>query len=173
MIDYFLDNWGSFVSAVGVIISTGGLIVAFIAMQRAGKARDAAAAAQSATQETRAAITRALTTIELERAIALVQRLKELHRAQRWDASLGLYQTLRVMLADIDSRHPEPTLELHNTLRGAIPQITVIENSVDRAIRENGEPAGSRNFNRELNTIQSSLEEIASTTHFTRSATEE
>ena len=173
MIDYFLDNWGSFASALGVIVSVGGLAAALIAVYRAGKARDAATAAEFASEETRSAITRVLTTVDLERAKALVQRLMALHRASKWDASLEHYPTLRVMLADIDSRHPDLTPELHNTLKEAVPQITVIEDNVDRAIREGRDPSGLRNFNRVLNSIHSDLTQIASSTQFTRSETEE
>jgi hypothetical protein len=58
--DYFLDNWGSFVGVLGVIISTGGLVIAFIAMVRAGKAREAAAAAEEATRDTQRSISTTL-----------------------------------------------------------------------------------------------------------------
>jgi hypothetical protein len=76
------------------------------------------------------------------------------------------------MLADIDARYPSSTPELHITLREAIPQIRVIEDSVDRAIRDGASPSGARNFNRVMNTIQAGLEEIASSTHFPGSEAE-
>lgn len=164
--DYFLDNWGSFVGLLSLIVT----IIGFgVAIHRATQARKSAAAAEAASQETRDAITRVLTVVDLERAIALVQRLKVLHRDNKWDASLGHYQELRAMLSDIDARHPAPTPELHTTLREAIVQVRVIEDSVDGALRENTEPSGARNFNQVLNAIQVHLEQIASSTHFRRS----
>lgn len=68
------------------------------------------------------------------------------------------------MLSDIDARYPAPTPALHVTLREAIVQVRVIEDSVDGALRENTEPSGARNFNQVLNTIQVDLEQIASST---------
>ena len=50
--DYFIENWESFVGLIGVIISIGGLIASLVAMYRAGKARDAATAATTASKET-------------------------------------------------------------------------------------------------------------------------
>ena len=163
MLGHLADNWPTW---FGVVLSALGLLAAFVAMKRAGKAQTAAAAAETATQETRKAITRTLTTVELQRAIALVQRLKELHRERRWDLSLEHYQTLRVMLEDIDSRHPDPDPKLHATFREAIPRIKIMEDSVDKAVQtENNNPTGARNFNTLLISIQSDLENIASSSH--------
>jgi hypothetical protein len=130
------------------------------------KPATSAAAAEVASHETRDAITRVLTVVDLERAKAVIQRLKDLHRDNKWEAGLEHYQPLRAMLADIDARHPAPTPEVHTTLREAIVQVRVIEDSVDRALRENNEPSGARHFNRVLNTTQVHLEQIASSTHF-------
>jgi len=161
--EYFLDNWGSFVGLLSLIVTIIGFAVA---IHRATQARTSAAAAEAASHETRDAITRVLTVVDLERAIALIERLKTLHRDNKWDANLGHYQDLRAMLADIDARHPAPTPELHTTLRDAIEQVRVIEDSVDWALRDNSDPSGGQNFNQMLNAIQVGLEQIASSTHF-------
>lgn len=165
MIDYFLENWGSFASALGIIVSAGGVAASLIAVYRAGKARDAASAAQLATQETRAAITRVLTIADLQRAIALIQRLKVLHRDQKWEASLEHYQNLRVMLADIDARLPALPQESRTSLRRSVAQIVVMENIVDEALTSSAEPRQASSFNEELNTIQVNLENLASSSY--------
>ena len=90
MMDYLLDNWGSFIGVAGLVITILGVIISYLAFRRAGKARDAAAAAEIASKETRAAMTRYLTAVDLQRAIALLQRLKEMHRANRWETCLGM-----------------------------------------------------------------------------------
>lgn len=162
VMDYFLDNWGSFVGLLSLIIT----IIGFgVAIHRVTQARRSAAAAEVASQKTRVAITRVLTVVDLQRAIALIERLKALHRDNKWDASLGHYQELRAMLSDIEATHPAPTPDLHTTLREAIVQVRRIEDSVDEALRENTEPSGARNFNQVLNTIQANLEQIASFTY--------
>ncbi len=79
------------------------------------------------------------------------------------------YQDLRHMLVDIGARHPEPSQDLSDVLQGATAQISVIEVSVDRGLRDRSDPRGAANFNRELDTIQANLERIASSTHFARS----
>lgn len=160
--DYFLDNWGSFVGVLGVIISIGGFA---IAIWQASQARTSAQAAEVASKQTREAIVRAMTVIDLERSIALIQRLKELHRDRRWEATIEHYQTLRVMLGDIRDRYPEFTTRLFMESRNPLAEISNIEDSVDRAIAESTEPSGSGNFNTVLNDIQLELEDIARSIH--------
>jgi hypothetical protein len=152
-------NWGDIVGAVGLVIT----IVGFgVAIYQATRARRAAAAAEAASRETSQAIARVLTVVDLERAVALIQRLKVLHRDGKWEASLDHYQTLRAMLTDIDARHPNPTQELRATLGEARSRITAMDVGVDRALRANRDPDRAREFNLVLNTIQEDLEKIAS-----------
>ena len=167
--DYFLDNWGSFVGVLGVIISSGGLIITFVAMVRAGKAREAATAAEEATRDTQRSISTVLANVDLQCAIALVQRLKVLHREENWEASLEHYQPLRAMISDINGRYPLPREEQHTILREAIPQIRVIEDVVARSLSSGRDPAQEKDLDIVLNFIQESLEQIASSTYFSGS----
>ena len=163
--DYFLDNWGRFIGIAGLIITGIGVIISYLAFHRAGKARDAAAAAEIASKETRAAITRTLTTVDLERAIALAQRLKELHRANRWDTALECYHLLQVMLADIATWHPAPTDEMRGAISEAIQLIQEIERQVDTARGQGTKPPEFNEFNFQLNEIQGLLREVALSIH--------
>ena len=156
---YFLDNWGSVVGIVGVIVGLIGVGFSVAAFYRAGKARDAA---EAASKQTGTAIALVLTTVDLERAIALVQRLKGLSWDGRWEISLEHYQPLRVMLSNIRSRHPAPTPELQRQLEQSILQITYVENTVYQAVIVDSEPPERLMFNMMLNDIQVHLEEIAS-----------
>ncbi len=164
--DYFLDNWGNIASGLGVAVSLLGLWAAVIAMQRAGKAAVSADAAEQASQETHTAMTQTMAVVDLQRAIALVQRLKALQRDANWEASLEHYQPLRAMLADINGRHSLPTLEQQESLREAIPQITVIEDTIARALRDGKDPSQEGDFDETLNAIQMNLEQIAGSTYF-------
>lgn len=166
----FLNSWGGLISLSSAIISLIGLIAAFIgliaalkAAHRASKAREAA---EEARRETRTAMTRALTTVDLERAIALVQRLNELQRDGRWEISQALYPTLMTNLSDINSRHPAITPELQQQLQGAILQITEMGSEVAVAIREGSEPSEFQAFNRILNNIHVSLLNISGSIQF-------
>ena len=167
--EFLQNNWGSIASVVGVAVSLLGFWAAVVAMKRAGKAREAAAAALEASQETHTAMTKTMAVVDLQRAIALVQRLKTLHRDDNWEASLEHYQPLRAMLADINGRHSLPTLEQHESLREAIPQITVIEDTIARALRDGKDPSQEGDFDETLNAIQMNLEQIASETYFSGS----
>ena len=164
--DYFLDNWGSVASVLGLVVTAAGGIISYLAFRRAGKARDAAAAAEVASKETRAAMVSALAVVDLQRAIALLQRLKALHRDRKWEIGLEQYQPLRAMLADIEGRHALPDPEQHKALREAIPQLQFIEDAVASALAEGREPSPAAGFDQTLNSIQTSLEGIASATYF-------
>ena len=91
--DYVVNNWGSFVGILGLLASIGGFVVAFLA-------RRAAKSAEQAVSEAHRAITRTLSMVDVERAVALIGRLKDVHRQRNWDYALGLYPELRRMLAD-------------------------------------------------------------------------
>ena len=157
--NYFLENWGSFVGLLGLLVGIAGVVFSVAAFQRAGKARDAAEAAKQATS---IAISRSLATVDLERAIALTQRLKELHRVQRWEASLEHYQPLRVFLAEIRSRHPGLSPELQDRLREAIVDIREMEDLVSTVVQGVSELGETQAMDQILNQIQTELEGIAS-----------
>ena len=156
--DYFLRNWGSFTSLTGLLVT---IVMVGIAIWRAGQAEESATAARTAAQETQQAIAGVLTIVDLERAIAMVERLKQLHRDRKLEVCLELYQLLRVMLTNINPRSTIDTPEIQE----AIPQIWVIENSVAQALAEGLEPTAVPNFYGVLNRIQMSMEQIASTLH--------
>jgi hypothetical protein len=82
--DYVVNDWGTFVGILGLAASVGGLVFAFLA-------RRAAKSAEQAAREARRAITRTLSVVDIGRAVALIGRLKEVHRQRNWDYALGLY----------------------------------------------------------------------------------
>ena len=155
--DWVADNWGSVVSSVGLVATVLGLWIVF---RRASEARSSAEASRIAAQEARQAISGTLTIVDLERAIAMVERLKQLHRNKKWEVSLELYQPLRVMLTNIHARGTIETQEI----RDSIPKLRAIEESITRALAQGVEPPGERSLPRVLNDIQVGLEQIASYT---------
>ena len=104
MIDFVTDNWGSLASAAGLVVSFVGIGWAIIELRRA---RAAAQAARAAANETRNDIARHVQAVDLERAIALIQRIKLLHDIGRWDAAMEQYQALRSILSHIIARCSE------------------------------------------------------------------
>ena len=161
--EYLADNWGSLASVTGVVVSLAGLAWAII---EARGARSASQAARAAANETRSDIARHLQAVDLQRAIALIQRIKLLHDTRRWDAALEQYQSLRGMLSYIIARCPESQTGIRDRLDDAREAVTSIENFVGRHI---GQDIGNRDrsrLNRILNRIQSDLEDLASDTGF-------
>ncbi len=159
MIEFVTGNWGSLASVVGVFVSLAGLSWA---IREARRARSAAQAARAAASETRSYIARHLQVVDLQRAIALIQRIKLLHDSDRWETAMEQYQPLRAMLADIIARCPEHQPEIRGKLATARRLVGRTENFVGERVREGIEESHRSRLNRRLNRIQSNLEELAS-----------
>ena len=114
--DYVVANWGSFVGVAGLVASVGGLLVAFLA-------RLAAMSAEQAAREARRAVTRTLSMVDVERAIALIGRLKEVHRQRNWDYALGLYPDLRRTLSEVGASAPASLAQYPDFINSVIPQL--------------------------------------------------
>jgi hypothetical protein len=118
LIEYAVDNLGSFVSLVSLVIT---VIMVGLAIRRASQAKESAKASEVASIEARGAITWSLTIVDLERAKALPQRLKDLHRASKWEATVEHYEELRQMLFNTDSTRAAATSGMLITFQEAIP----------------------------------------------------
>ena len=125
--DYLVANWGSFISLVGLLVALVGLAWA---IRRAGQASAAAQAAERASIETRAALARSLNNSDLQKAIAMIERLKEAHGRREWEVALVLYYQLRTILRDIQVATPREYGSFVLGLREDISNITTIENTI-------------------------------------------
>ena len=163
MIDFVADNWGSLASAAGLVVAFAGIGWAIIESRRA---RSAAQAARAAANETRNDIARHLQAVDLERAIALIQRIKLLHNSDQWQTAIEHYQPLRAMLADIIARCPDGQSELRRRLATSRRRVRETENFVAERISPGISEGDKFRLNRRLNHIQSNLEELASAMGF-------
>ena len=116
---------------------------------------------RAAANETRNDIARHLQAVDLERAIALIQRIKLLHDIGRWEAAMEQYQLLRSMLSHIIARSSESQSGLRAGLANARTAVTGIENFVEERIGHDIEASDRSRLNRRLNRIQGDLEELA------------
>ena len=157
--EFVTDNWGSLASVTGAVISFIGLGWAIIAARRA---RSASQAAHQAANETRNEIARHLQAVDLERAIALIQRIKLRHDTGRWDASLEQRQSLREMLSYIIALCPERQTGIRARLAAARIGVMEMGNIVAEYVGQVGEEPDAALLYRILNLIQSHLEELAS-----------
>ena len=155
--DYFLENWGSFAGVLGVMVSAFGLWYAF-------KAQRAAKSAEKAANEARQALSRNLSSVDIERAVELINRLKELHRQGSWNQAVWVYQILRRTLSEIRASMPaEANLkQFREVIADGILRVTDMGNQVNRAMRQNGEPEDVPGFDEILNTLQQNLETLQS-----------
>ena len=163
MMEFWATNWGDVASVAGIIVSLVGL---GWAIKEAHGAKSAATAAQLAANETRDRIARHLQTVDLQRAIGLIERLKTLHDSERWEASSEHYQTLRAMLSDVIARCPVSDTTTREKLANSRIAIRTIEDLArERGGRDLSEDERS-SFNRILNATQSDMEELASSIGF-------
>ena len=163
MMDFWSTTWGDIATLVGIAVSLGGLSWAII---EASGARTASEAAEEAAKDASNQIAHRLQTVDLQRAIGLIERIKTLHANDRWEASVELYQSLRAMLSDVIARSPEDKVDVREKLATARAIVRTMEDSVRD--RDNGAISKRERsrFNGTLNEIQSNLEDLASSVGF-------
>ena len=163
MIDFWSVTWGDIAAIAGIMVSLGGL---GWAIKEARGARSASEAAKTAASETRDQIARHLQTVDLQRAIGLIERIKTLHDNNRWEGSTELYQSLREMLSDVISRCPDEQAGVREKLEAARVVVRRMENLVRRYVSRDIPDRARSRLNQRLNEIQSDLEELASSGGF-------
>ena len=165
MIGLWLSISGDAASLVGILVSLGGLTWAIV---EARGARSASEAAKVAASDTRDQIAQHLQTVDLQRAIGLIQRIKTLHDNDRWEAAGEHYQTLREMLSAIITRCPEEQARPRERLANARTNVGDMENLVRQHVSLYAPvPESDRSrLNQSLNDMQSDLEELASSVGF-------
>ena len=161
--DFLQNHWGDLLSAAGLIASLGGLVWAIKARRAAVAAESAAEAAERGAKEAASSIGRALSVVDLRKAIDLIQRLKDLHRQNRWEAAMEHYQPLREMIGEIQSRYPDWGESDREKMSEYRIRITFIEGQSESFISnaENVQQDDVAAMNELLNEIQQFLEERA------------
>ena len=161
---------GNLVDWLGLAIGIGGLVAGIVGLIFAFLARRAAKSAETAANEAQRALTRTLSVMDVERAVALISRLKLLHQVGYWNSALELYQYLRRMLSDIYERMPTELGDIRTALSEAIPKISDIENEVRKFGHGNkdGKPDELPKFDEILNDVQQNLETLQSADIFRR-----
>lgn len=158
--EYLADNWGSLASGLGVLLSAAGVVYAYLA-------RRAAKSAEAASEDTRRAVLRTLNLADLQRTIALIDRLKDRLMDEDWSAALELYSTVRSMLSDIRARIPPGNAELETSMANAMEQVTRFESSVRSwSMRQISDAQGISEINDGLTVIQEILERLRSSAMF-------
>ena len=159
MVEFWSVTWSDIATIVGIIVSLGGL---GWAIKEARGARSASEAAKTAASETRDQIAHHLQTVDLQRAIELIQRIKTLHDNELWEASTEHYQTLRAILSDVIARCPDNQADVREKLATARTIVSEIENLVRQRVARPISDDDRSSLNQRLNHIQSDLEELAS-----------
>ena len=151
--DYFTENWGSFVGVLGLLASVGGLVYAFLA-------RRAARSAEQAAREARNSVSRTLCLVSAQRALAIIGRLNTLHRDGSWAAAHELYRELRTLLNDVSGMMPARLEQSKEKLAEGIGQLRLIQSLISDAMDRNSEPENVQVIGVFLNSIQSTLEDL-------------
>lgn len=149
MTGFVTGNWGGLVSVVELAVSVVGLIWAIVV---ARGARSASQAAHKAAREAVGQIARHLQTVDLERAIGLI------NASNSCTTLLGG----KPQLSDIIGRCAEGHTERRQRLNTARMRVRGMENLVREHINQSIGDTERANLNQELNEIQSDLDELAS-----------
>ena len=165
-------DWSAFgIGAGGLIASIAGLIFAYLASRAAKSAKDAASSAEGAANaartEARRTLSRNLSSVDIERAVSLITRLKELHRQENWGAALWLYQDLRRTLSEIRASMPTDLDQFHNVIDKAVPQVRTMEDQVFRTVHDGSGPEDTPRLSEILNAIQQDLETLQGNVTYT------
>ena len=158
--DYIGQDWGSFVSVLGLLVSAVGLA---LAVWHARKARSAAEAAEAASLEARQAVRRTLSMIDLQKALGMVERLKGMLFDRRLDYGREHYNYLRVTLGEIRAALPA---EGARTIQAAITVLNGVENRLAIALASDTNVEEFEALYQDLNSIQNSLVTLASSMMF-------
>ena len=118
--DYFLENWGSFVGVLGVIVSGIGLWYAF-------KAHRSAKSAEKAAIDARQALTRTLRLVDVQEAIDLIDRLKDRLLLGEWPVVRELYSSLQSKLSDVRAALPDTQKQYRDSISDALREIETLQ----------------------------------------------
>lgn len=154
-----MNDW---ITWLGVGIGTGGLVASVAGVLFAFLARRAAKSAEQAAREAREALSRNLSSVDIERAVELITRLKDMHRQGDWRQAIRLYQVLRRTLTEIRVSMPSGFEDSRKAIEVAIPEITDLENRVGQALYRSSEPEDVPVLDKMLNDIQQELESLQS-----------
>lgn len=160
--DFLQNYWGDLASALGLAASVLGLIVAAWAALNARSARQAAV-------EARDRIGRTLVVADVQKAIDLIERLKERHAVNRWDAAADRYPDLRELLYDVEARLPGEYGQMKEGLIEAAAQALELETLVNRFLSlGHSSPESATEILESLNRIQAFLQHMASRLNWER-----
>ena len=133
-----LSTWGGVASVAGIFLTIGGFIWTLIGVYRS---KNAAQQAKEAAEKARDDIFHASAMVELTAAMSAMQEIKRLQRDEAWSLLLDRYSTLRASLISIRAARPNLTEEHKTTIQGAIAQIRMIEDKVERALAADQKPS--------------------------------
>lgn len=119
--DYLAENWGSFVGVLGLMASIGGLVYAYLA-------RRAAKSAERAAQEARQALTRTLRLVDVQKAIDLIDRIRDGLYSGELGVVLEFYSGLQSKLSDVRAALPSAQEQHRKTISDALREIEILQN---------------------------------------------
>ena len=160
--DFLQNHWGDLASALGLAVGALGLAMAAWAALNARSAKQAAV-------EARDRIGRTLIVADVQKAIDLIERLKERHAGNRWDAAADRYPDLRELLYNIEARLPSGYDQMREGLIEAAAQALELEISVNRTLSlGHSSPERATEILESLNRIQALLQHMASRLNWER-----
>lgn len=137
-------QWGDIASIVGVILTVGGFIVAFIGIWRS---KSAAERARQAAEDARDSIARYDAITDLAAAMTIMEEIKRLQRNGVWTVLAERYSELQRRLTAIRESNVGLSEAQRQKLEKAIETFAESEKKVDRAVLAKADPPNPAKLN--------------------------
>ena len=143
MPDNFSD-WGNLASIVGLGVSIVGFAFTLWSVSRSKKATQQA---MEAVEKAREDIFRSNKMIDLASAMTIMEEIKRLHGVGAWHILPDRYASLRNALTCIRTSKPSLPDEHKAVIQGAIEQLRIVENKIERALASTQNPGNVPRLN--------------------------
>lgn len=143
---------------IGVAVSVVGFTYT---IYRVSRSETAAERASEAAEETREKIRQLQTVEDFGAALAKMEEIKRLHRAEAWNILPDRYSTLRKSLVRIRSGNPDRINDEDAVIiQRSIQALRDFEKQVDRALEEDTATPDGVLFNQQLSALLDDLHEV-------------
>ena len=142
-------HWGDYSSIVGLFVALVGFAVT---LRNVAKSRKAAEQAESAVASLRQKQQLFDATRDLSSALAIMDEIKRLHRAQTWIVLTDRYGALKNALISIKASHLGLTADQRSRVQSAITHFTQMERQIEEVVAGSKEPPDVPQLNKVVST---------------------
>lgn len=151
------SDWGDIASISGLVLSLIGFVATLIGVYKSKNAADRAAEAASQMKDR---LIRGETISDLAAALAIMDEIKRLHRANAWQLLPDRYAVLRQRLIRIHATEDQLTVIQKEHLEHAVAQFAKAEEKVDLALTQRSAMPNPAKLNQVVSTQIDKIDSI-------------